>query len=434
MNKPAIFLSALLLLAGAGLFSGCDAVTSADRSGSPAVASTMPKFTSYTFDTGLGEANAEIPAHVPGTNLLLVTNGGSLSFLDISDLTDIKRAREDLDLSPYGEPTSVTVRPDGRVAAIAIRSEAPGVVLSISTAPDSLGHTIGKPVTVGHVPDALRFTPDGKMVIVAGEGEPIKKGNFPGTLAFISIAEDGTPALDTLLTLSDKTHPELASQSADGIEPEYVAISPDSRTAYVVCQENNLVLVADVPERNIADVWDLGVSDVRPAYTDSSKPLDQFQDFRGRREPDGIALTPDGKFLLTANEGDTSNTPGGVFSGSRDMAIWSVKDGSLVADTADQFERLAAREGYLNPKRADKRGVEPESVLAFDLNGKPWAAVTLERADCVALVDLSDIHKPQTAGLLPTGKAPEGITYIINRKLLICANEGDGTLTFIQFK
>lgn len=434
MNKSSTLVTALLLIAGAGLFSGCNAVSSGSKPAETSASVHLPDFTTYTFDTGLGEANAEIPAHVPGTNLLLVTNGGSLSFLDITDLAEMKRARPDLDLAQYGEPTSVAVRPDGKVALVAIRSEEPGTVVAVSTQAHSLGRMIGEPVTVGHIPDALRFTPDGKLVIVAGEGEPLKKGNFPGTLAFISVAEDGTPALDILLTLSDKTHPGLAGQPADSIEPEYIAISADSSTAYVSCQENNLVLVVDVPRRKVTDVWDLGVSNARPGYIDSSKPLEEFQDFRARREPDGIALTPDGRYLLTANEGDTPNSPDGIFSGSRDMAIWSVEDGSFVADTADQFERLAAREGLLNPKRADKRGVEPESVVAFELNGKAWAAVTLERANSVALVDLSDIRKPRTATLIPTGKAPEGITYISERKLLVTANEGDGTLTFIQFR
>jgi len=389
----------------------------------------------FSFDTGLGPGNAEIPAAVPGRPLLLLTNstGKSLSFLDISDFASVRRLREDLDLSGYGEPTSVSVRPDGRVAVVAIKkgNGVRGLVLALDMKGGREGTVIGLPLEVGYGPDKICFTPDGKMALVADEGEPGENSNPPGSISFVRVAENGGLTLEKRLVLDAVAHPALAKFDAASIEPEYIAVSRDNSRAYVTLQENNAVAVLDLAARKVTAVWDLGEGEHEFCVDPQADPP-VFKTMRGRREPDGIAVTPDGLAVVTANEGDT-DAKDGVLSGTRDIAVWSSVDGRLLGCTADGFERAAHRAGLLEPGRALKRGVEPEDVCLMELNGKLLAFVGLERAGSVAVVDLSDPASPKVDQIIPTGKAPEGLCALPDRKAVAAACEGDGSVTFLVF-
>lgn len=48
---------------------------------------------------------------------------------------------------------------------------------------------------------------------------------------------------------------------AQDVEPEYVAISDDSRYAYVTLQENNGIAVVDLKSLSITNVYGLGTKD-----------------------------------------------------------------------------------------------------------------------------------------------------------------------------
>ncbi len=423
--------SVIVLAAAALAAAGCQG----DRPASLTAADGGFAVQTYSFDTGLGPGNAEIPAAVPGRPLLLLTNSTakSLSFLDISDFANVSRLRDDLDLSGYGEPTSVSVRPDGRVAVVAIKkgNGVRGLALALDLKEGREGTVIGLPLEVGYGPDKICFTPDGKMALVADEGEPGDKTDPPGSISFVRVAADGGLSLEKRLVLDASAHPALAGFPAAGIEPEYIAVSSDGARAYVTLQENNAVAVLDVPARRVTAVWDLGEAE-HEFCVDPGAETPVFKKMRGRREPDGIAVTPDGRYVITANEGDTDPRDG-VLSGTRDIAVWSTQDGRLVGCTADGFERAAAHAGLLDPGHALKRGVEPEDVCLMEVGGRLLAFVGLERAASVAVVDLSDPARPKVEKLVPTGKAPEGLCALLDRKAIAAACEGDGSVTFLVF-
>lgn len=115
----------------------------------------------------------------------------------------------------------------------------------------------------------------------AKPGEPNADFSIDPPGSVTAIAADSFQA--TTITLCDApdtntvnwfTPPEHTP--ASHIEPEYIAIAPDSKAAYVVCQENNAIAEIDLETLTRIAWHSLGV-------TDSS------DDFRSLPQPDSIA-------------------------------------------------------------------------------------------------------------------------------------------------
>lgn len=200
-----------------------------------------------------------------------------------------------------------------------------------------------KKVTVGALPDGVAFSPNGKYLVVANEGELsntfMKDGIDPeGSISIITI-NNGVPA-DTAVQLGftdfnvgGKRASELpatvrigrpGASVAQDLEPEYVAISADSKTAFVTLQENNSVAEVDLVNAKITKIIALGFKDYGSKYKiaasdryagttaaeynnpKTSALLKNYVNLYGVYLPDGIATyTVNGKtYFLTANEGD----------------------------------------------------------------------------------------------------------------------------------
>ena len=123
---------------------------------------------------------AEIVAFTPDQQRLVVTNSkeNTLIILNISDLAMINEEQV-LDLSGYGEPTSVAVSPNGNYALVSIADGVnptvnPGKVLAFClTSYDLLAE-----FSVGQVPDSIGITPDGNYAFIANEAE--NEGDITG--------------------------------------------------------------------------------------------------------------------------------------------------------------------------------------------------------------------------------------------------------------
>ncbi|WP_178862228.1 choice-of-anchor I family protein [Thiomicrorhabdus cannonii] len=186
-------------------------------------------------------------------------------------------------------------------------------------------------VQVGALPDMVTFTPDGSKVLAAIEGEPNDDYTIDpeGEIAVIDITWNGT-ALNTTLTelgftdfnVGGTRHAELPTDKmvidgfnasvAQNVEPEYIAVSSDSQTAYVALQENNAIAVVDLETKQIDRIFGMGFKD----HSIPGNELDASQKdgvniknwpVMGMYMPDSIAsMTFNGKtYLLTANEGDS---------------------------------------------------------------------------------------------------------------------------------
>jgi hypothetical protein len=111
---------------------------------------------------------------------------------------------------------------------------------------------------------------------------------------------------------------------AQDLEPEYVSISADSKTAYITLQENNAVAEVDLAAGRISKIFALGFKDyaskykiatsdryastTKAVYDNPTDPatLKNYANLYGVYLPDGIATyTVNGKtYFITANEGD----------------------------------------------------------------------------------------------------------------------------------
>ncbi len=131
-----------------------------------------------TYATGVFDGGtAEIPAYDPKTKRLFVVNAnGSVDVLDIQNpAKPTKLFAIDIKALTGGTPNSVAVK-NGLVAVAvekkdAAGNQAPGVVTFF---PSDLANGTVAPlhtVPVGALPDMLTFTPDGRHVLVANEGE-----------------------------------------------------------------------------------------------------------------------------------------------------------------------------------------------------------------------------------------------------------------------
>ena len=188
-----------------------------------------------------------------------------------------------------------------------------------------------KAVQVGALPDMVTFTPNGQQVVVAIEGEP-SEDNYAvdpeGEVAVIDVTWNGN-TLNTSLTeigftdfnAGNPRHSEVPAELilnghnasvAQDLEPEYVAISANSKKAYVALQENNGIAVIDLTTKTVDTLYALGFKDHSIAgngfdgNNKDKQALVKPEPALGMYQPDSIATYEyKGKtYLLTANEGD----------------------------------------------------------------------------------------------------------------------------------
>ncbi|MGH8493875.1 MAG: choice-of-anchor I domain-containing protein [Moraxellaceae bacterium] len=137
----------------------------------------------------------------------------------------------------------------------------------------------------GAQPDNVTFSPDGKTVLLALEGEPsddyqtdpeggiavVDVSGLPTSTAIsVKIADfkawnvGGTKTLPADVRIyGQKTSGGVVTKSsvAQDIEPEYIAVSADSKTAWITLQENNALAILDIATASVTDIKALGFKD-----------------------------------------------------------------------------------------------------------------------------------------------------------------------------
>ncbi len=203
----------------------------------------------------------------------------------------------------------------------------------------------------------LAFTPDGSRVVVANTGEANDDYSVDpeGSVSIIALnRRDGVPRpnvatagfgsfnarADALRRAGVRLAGPLDPTVAEELEPEAIAISPDSRTAFVTLQRNNAVAVVDLGRARVDDILPLGTKDnSRPGNGLDASDADgriniATWPLRSLYQPDAIAaFRASGRtFLALANEGDprTSVPPREGFPGFVD----EVRVGDVPLDPA----------------------------------------------------------------------------------------------------
>jgi hypothetical protein len=278
------------------------------------------------YSTGLFDAGAsEIPAFDPQTQRAFVVNAADQA-VDVLDLSDpgqpVKIAA--IDISPYGAGANSVAVSRGMLAA-AIEADTrtdPGVVAFFDTATLQWLRT----APAGALPDMVTFSPDGRYAVVANEGEPNADYSVDpeGSVTIVDVSTRNARVRQVRFRRYDRPRQRRMLEDAgvrifgpgasvaQDLEPEYIAISPDSRHAYVTLQENNAIATIDLRSAQVLSIHPLGTknhmlpgngldaSDKDDAINIATWPVE------GLYMPDSIALYEvDGaRYLVTANEGD----------------------------------------------------------------------------------------------------------------------------------
>jgi hypothetical protein len=181
-------------------------------------------------------------------------------------------------------------------------------------------------IEIGAQPDMVTFTPDGRYVLVANEGEPSDDYQIDpeGSVSVIDVSDAKKPVARTAgFTQFNGQEAALRARgvrifgpkatAAKDFEPEYIAVSADSRTAWVTLQENNALARIDLASARVVSVAALGYKDnsleanaLDIQDEDGKLNITTWGGLRSLYMPDSIAAYEAGgkTYLVTANEGD----------------------------------------------------------------------------------------------------------------------------------
>lgn len=290
------------------------------------------------WTSGSGIGGAEISAFDPATQRMFVTNGktNQIDIVDISDPLEPKKVKS-IDLAAKGATGVQSVATKNGIVAIATavggNNQANGKIFLTDTKGKVLkGSETG--IDVGALPDHVSFSPTGRYVMSANEGEPSSyckaaDGTLPvttdpyGSVSLIDVsgAKIGAATTINFESFNDRATSLVfqggrvfgpGASLAQDLEPEYLSFSDDEKYAYVTLQENNAIATIDLTSRTVVSVSGLGFK----KHADAGKGLDAISDktalvanqnVQGMYMPDAIStLTADDgtTYLVTANEGD----------------------------------------------------------------------------------------------------------------------------------
>jgi WD40 repeat protein len=435
---------------------------------------------------------AEISAFDPKTHRLFVVNNGSTSGvgnarIDVVDLSNPASPvlLTSISILPYGAAVNSVSVSNGMLAAAVESSPAqnPGRVVVFRT--DNFQVLANK--EVGALPDMVTFTPDGKLILTANEGEPNSDYTVDpeGSISIIDVRRGYSVTTLNFEKFASRQHwlqlrglrifGKNASFAQD-IEPEYIAVSANSNTAWVSLQENNAIARVDLRSKSIEAILPLGFKDYSApgnemdlSNADGIKGNFKSWPVLGMYLPDAVAVLPGNNipFVFTANEGDArdyagfkeeftlnnnvsllspagfptppfdraalvtpaqlgnlklTNTLGGpdatgayrkLYSfGARSFSIWNGFTGQQVFDSRNELDREWVKQANFDDGRSDDKGAEPEGLAIGRVGNRTLLFVALERADAFAIYDVTNPVKPKFLQWIVSGDAPEGILFV----------------------
>ena len=430
-----------------------------------------------------GTGAAEISAYDETTKRLFTVNNSGTNKIDVIDLSDPTKPTvlASIDLISYsGAANSVAVY-NGKLAVAmesTVNKQDAGKVVIFETST----YAFVKEVIVGALPDMITYSNDGKFILTANEGEPnddysqdpdgsvsiidVNSNYAVTTLNFASFSGQ----LANLKTKGFRIASPTNNFSAD-VEPEYITISADSKTAWVTLQENNGIAKIDLLSKKITQIFPLGYKDysvtenaIDISDKDGAVAFNTWK-LKGMFQPDAISSfeTNNVQYLVTANEGDAReysaftdikrissssvaldptifpnaldlkketsmgrlniNTKMGdtdgdgdfdelVGFGARSFSIWNGTTGQLVFDSKNDLDQRANEFGVYDDGRSDDKSIEPEAVYVAKMGNKQILFVGLERVDALMIYDVTTPTAPKYLQTLKTGDAPEGVLFI----------------------
>ncbi|MGY5352815.1 choice-of-anchor I family protein [Wenyingzhuangia sp. IMCC45533] len=343
---------------------GIDGINGKDGVNGNLSLSTFEKIGAFT--NGDDEAFAEISAFDPTTKKLFITNAedGVISVLDLTDPTNpVKKS----DITLPGAPNSVAV--NNGILAVAVENNNKQANGTIETYNTDTQIAVAS-YAAGALPDMVTFSPNGKYLISANEGEPNKAYTVDpeGSITVVEVAT-GTTTQVPFAGLSNpgngfrvfgQIQTEAGGNNAipstleQDVEPEYIAVSEDSKTAYIALQENNGFAILDLETKSITKLVGLGTKDYsKPGNEiDASDKDDNVGNLKNwpvlsYYMPDAIDyFTSNGAgFIVSANEGDARE---------------------YIDDTNDNEELDDDEFGFVSETRVSKLNLDPTAYPNAD--------------------------------------------------------------------
>ncbi|MDT0329805.1 choice-of-anchor I family protein [Nocardiopsis lambiniae] len=297
-----------------------------------------------TYATGAFDRSAaEIVAHDPRHQRLYVVNALAAT-VEVVDISDPTAPTKLFDLAAPGVPAADgSVVEEGVVAnSVAIHGDTVAVAVEAAdgTDPgwvvfyDTRGNALNA-VRVGALPDMATFTPDGRLLLVANEGEPnddftvdpegsisvIKVNRRPASVTQRDVRTADFRAWDEGRELPEGVRvfgPDLSTgepgtpgRVARNLEPEYI-VADTAHSAYAVLQEANAFAVIDLRTAEVTEIVPFGLKDhmepgngLDASDRDGAIRIENLPVY-GMYQPDGFdSYRHEGRTLLvTANEGD----------------------------------------------------------------------------------------------------------------------------------
>jgi hypothetical protein len=202
----------------------------------------------------------------------------------------------------YGEVTDVGVLPSGRYGLAVVRGDTvrtKNVLLAIR------GGEILQEIPFAAKPDGMKISPDGRFAVVAVEkGGEIHVYDLEGGAPHIRLA--------ARITKAQLAAGIAAPNSTVALEPEAVGISKDSSFALVTIQD--CASLASISLDAVVQGVDLGLDPDTIGSLALKKVINLPFGYRGSNtspstnlplygvEPDGVSISPDGRFALLALE------------------------------------------------------------------------------------------------------------------------------------
>ena len=431
--------------------------------------------------------------------------GSKQSYLITLQENSIDETKLTYDL-PEADKAESDISPDGTKLAAAVQHAdyATAGIVAVFDCKDDGSLENPQYFTVGVQPDMVTFA-NNDTILSADEGEP--RNGFgtdtqdpKGSVSVISLTGktsqqvyfNGFTAeeLTAKNILIGKVNGEILSPEAD-LEPEYIAVSSDDKTAYVSLQEANAVAVLNIAEKKFTGIYSVGFEDYSQVPVDKNSKDTQYEakiyaDIVGARMPDGIALYENaGKtYLVTANEGDSrvwaEKTPNEysnetkdatitgkkitfldpekcaglpndkenekVLYGGRSFTIFEVNADGLneVYDSKDDFERITAEyipdhfncsnDNIDKDDRSGKKGPEPENVTIGTVNGKTYAFIAIERIGGIMVYDITDPAKAEFVNYINSREFASEIQGDVSPEGLCFVEKQNGKITYTSAK
>lgn len=288
------------------------------------------------YQTGVFDAGAcEISAYDPASQRLFVVSAAASSIL-ILDLSDPSSPAliSTINGAIYGGSFNSVDVHNGIVAAAveATVKQDPGSIVFF----DANGAFLAQ-YPAGALPDMIKFTPDGNYVLSANEGEPNAAYTIDpqGTVTIVDVSGGVIGATVATVSFTSFNGQEAAlraqgirifgpnADASEDFEPEYIAVSANSQTAYLTLQENNAIAIIDIATASVTSLAPLGFIN-RSLPGKSFDPSDRDNGANGPAivignwpvysmfNPDAIASYEVGgqTYLVTANEGDVREYTG----------------------------------------------------------------------------------------------------------------------------